>query len=186
MTAVDDRTKIATFENLEVPEGWRVELLRGEIVMLAGPDWVHNINILLIKRQIPLERWYPLQTQDIAIPGEASEPQPDLVVHEHGAFKGPGRLLPAPAVTLVVEMVSKTSVHRDYVIKSSIYAAGRVPAYLIVDPIKSSCVLLTGPMGVGEEASYRTRNTYKFGESLPIEALDLTLDTSMLHSFPSA
>ena len=52
MTAVDDRpttgnvdiepttsNMVKFFENLEVPEGVKVELLRGEIVMMAGPDW---------------------------------------------------------------------------------------------------------------------------------------------------
>ncbi|MEU5428759.1 Uma2 family endonuclease [Streptomyces olivoreticuli] len=185
MTAVDDRMKIATFENLEVPEGWRAELLRGEIVMMSAPGKVHNTNVFFVQRQISSDRWYPLQTQDIAIPGEASEPIPDLVVVGPEEVEDSSRIIPAPAVALVMEVVSKSSVHRDYVIKPSIYAAGRVPAYLIVDPIKSSCVLLTGPMGVGEEASYRTRNTYKFGESLPIEALDLILETSMLRSLPS-
>ncbi|GAA1155475.1 hypothetical protein F4556_004877 [Kitasatospora gansuensis] len=41
MTAVDDRM-ITIFENLEVPEGIKAELIKGEIVMMAGPDRVHN------------------------------------------------------------------------------------------------------------------------------------------------
>jgi Uma2 family endonuclease len=189
MTAVDDRpvASIADlYENLHVPEGFKAELLRGEIVMTAGPDWVHNMIVLLVERQIPLDRWYPLQTQDIAVPGESSEPQPDLVVHEHGAFEGPGRLIPAPAVTLVMEVVSKTSADRDYRLKPSMYAAGQVDAYLIVDPFAARCVLLTEPTGSGEAARYQVERTAKFGDPLPVEALDLTLDTSRFRTLPGS
>ncbi|RLL66736.1 Uma2 family endonuclease [Streptomyces sp. Z26] len=177
MSAVDDRV-IQLFEQLEVPEGYKAELLRGEIVMMAGPDWVHNKIVQSVADQIPRERWDRLQTQDIAIPGEASEPQPDLVVHERGAFEGPGRLVPAPAVTLLLEVVSRTSVHRDHRVKRSIYAAGGVPAYLVVDPLDGRCVLLTEPVGVGDEADYRVERTTKFGEAVPLDLLGVTLDTT--------
>ncbi|WP_380285088.1 hypothetical protein [Kitasatospora purpeofusca] len=36
MTAIDDRMT-GIFENLEVPEGFKAELIRGEFVMAAGP-----------------------------------------------------------------------------------------------------------------------------------------------------
>ncbi|MFJ2176109.1 MULTISPECIES: Uma2 family endonuclease [unclassified Streptomyces] len=187
MTAVDERpiTGMAkTFEDLEVPEGLKAELLRGEIVMMAGPDRVHNRIVQSVQDQIPHKRWDRLQTQDIAIPGESSEPQPDLVVLERGAEEGPGRLIPAPAVELVLEVVSKTSGDRDYGIKRSMYAAGRVPAYLIVDPTSARCVLLTEPTGSGEDADYRTVRTSKFGEPVPLPMLDVELDTSEFETLP--
>ncbi len=178
MTAVDDRAKIEFFENLEVPEGWRVELLRGDIVMMASPDRVHNWIVQDVQDQIPRDRWDRLQTQDIDIPGEPSEPVPDLVVYERGIITGPGRLIPAPAVTLLLEVVSKTSASRDYTDKKSIYAAGQVPAYLIIDPFDAKCVLLTEPTGAGAGADYSVRRTTKFGDPLPLDVLGITLDTS--------
>ncbi|MFI9320550.1 hypothetical protein ACIGXI_12315 [Kitasatospora aureofaciens] len=78
MTAIDDRMT-GIFENLEVPEGVKAELIRGEIVMTAGPDMVHNLIVSAIQHQTPYARWRALQTQDLIISGEASEPQPDLV-----------------------------------------------------------------------------------------------------------
>ncbi|MEV6672127.1 Uma2 family endonuclease [Streptomyces sp. NPDC051162] len=185
MTAVDEDIIALIEEHPEIFERYKVELLRGEIVMMSAPGKVHNMNVLFVQRQIPSDRWYPLQTQDIAIPGEASEPVPDLVVVGPEEIEESSRIIPAPAVTLVMEVVSKSSVYRDYSLKSSIYAAGQVPAYLIVDPIKSSCLLLTEPTGAGDEASYLYQRTCKFGDPLHIEVLDLTLDTSMLRSLPS-
>lgn len=187
MTAVDDRlitdvTEI--FENLEVPEGYKAELLRGEIVMMAGPDLVHNDIVESVLDQIPRKRWRRLGTQDIAILQETSEPQPDLVVLPRGSGPHAGRLMPSEMVTMLVEVVSKTSVHRDYVTKRSIYAAGRVPSYLIVDPLVGKCVLLTEPTGVGEEADYQMKRTTKFGDRMPLELLDVELDTSEFERYP--
>ncbi len=49
MTAVEDRTTTSIteiFETLDVPGDLKAELLRGEIVMMAGPHWVHNMIVL--------------------------------------------------------------------------------------------------------------------------------------------
>lgn len=187
MTAVDDRliTDVAEiFENLEVPEGFKAELLRGDIVMMAGPDVVHNRIVRSVQDQIPHDRWERLQTQDISIPGESSEPQPDLVVMELGAFDGPGRLIPAPAVTLLMEVVSKSSVDRDYGEKRSIYAAGQVPVYLIIDPMAAHSVVLTDPIGKGEDADYRTERTFKFGAPVPLDLLGVKLETAGFQTLP--
>ncbi|MEU2787498.1 Uma2 family endonuclease [Streptomyces sp. NPDC007100] len=187
MTAVDDRlitdaTEI--FRRLEVPEGYKAELLRGNIVMMAGPDWVHNDIVESVLDQIPRKPWQRKQTQDVAFPRETSEPQPDLVVLPRDAFAGPGRLIPAEAVTFLLEVVSKSSVDHDYRIKRSVYAAGKVPAYLIVDPIAAECCLLTEPYGEGEDADYRIERISKFGEAVPLELLDVTLDTSEFPTLP--
>ncbi|MEV5505043.1 Uma2 family endonuclease [Streptomyces orinoci] len=187
MTAVDDRliTDVSEyFANLEVPEGYKAELLRGDIVMMAGPDWVHNAIVESVMDQIPRSRWNRMTTQDIAIPGEKSEPQPDLLVIERGAFEGPGRVVPASAVALLLEVVSKNSAHHDYHVKRSVYAAGKVPAYLIVDPFAAKCVLLTQPVGAGEDADYANQHVSKFGDPVHIEVLEQTLDTSEFRTLP--
>ncbi|MDI9834685.1 Uma2 family endonuclease [Streptomyces sp. KAU_LT] len=184
MTAVDERGMTKYFEELEPPEGVRVELLRGEIVMMASPDLVHNMIVEDVLDQIPRKRWSRLQTQDIDIPDEASEPVPDLVVLERAARPASGALLPSSLVTMVVEVVSRTSIQRDYEIKRSIYAAGKVPVYLIVDPIMAQCVLLTRPVGRRHDADYQRQQVTKFGAPLPLEELGLELDTTEFGTFP--
>ncbi|WP_329249601.1 Uma2 family endonuclease [Streptomyces sp. NBC_01478] len=184
MTAVDDRRVREAFENLEVPEGFKAELIRGDIVMMAGPDKVHNRIVQSVQDQIPSGRWERLQTQDVAFPGENSEPQPDLVVMEIGADDGPGRLVPAPAVTMLVEVVSKTGAHRDYVEKRSIYAAGGVPVYLIIDPFEAKCVVLTEPTGTGLSADYQSERTRKFGDLVTLPIVGVDLDTTAFATLP--
>lgn len=189
MTAVDDRpttTGMAKiFEELEPPEGVKMELLRGVIVMMASPDIVHNRIVVDVQDQIPRQRWSRLQTQDVDVPDEASEPVPDLVVVARDALPESGRLLPSQLVTMVVEVVSKSSVHQDYVVKRSIYAAGAISAYLILDPIMGHCVLLTKPTGQGEDADYLCQEVIKFGDPVPLDLLGLELDTREFGIFPN-
>lgn len=166
------------FARFEPPEGIKAELLRGEIVMTSSPDLVHNQIVEGVQDQIPRKRWARLQTQDVDVVHEASEPVPDLVVLDRRNSTGLGRLLPSLLITMVVELVSKTSKLRDYVTKRSIYAAGRIPAYLIIDPFQAKCVVLTEPFGAGEEADYRNEWTGKFGEPVPLDVLGVTLDTT--------
>ena len=104
MTAVDERGMTKFFEEFEPPEGVKVELLRGEIVMMA---------------------------------------------------------------------------------ERSIYAAGGVPVYLIVDPVMAQCVVLTGPEGVGEKADYKGQKIWKFGETVPLPTLGLDVDTSGFSTLPN-
>ncbi|MFK4100070.1 Uma2 family endonuclease [Streptomyces sp. NPDC019531] len=184
MTAVDERGVAEFFEEFEPPDGLKAELLRGEIVMMASPDLVHNIIVMLLGRQIPIDRWYALQTQDVDIVSEASEPVPDLVVVTPEMLPASGRLLPSRLITVVVEVVCKTSVDRDYGVKRSIYAAGGVPVYLIVDPIMGQCVVLTKPEGEGEKADYNGQKVWKFGDPVPLAALELELDTTGFATLP--
>ncbi|MFD4256111.1 Uma2 family endonuclease [Streptomyces sp. NPDC058534] len=171
------------FEELEPPEGVRAELLRGVIVMMTSSGIVHNVIVARVQDQIPRQRWSRLQTQDVDILDEASEPVPDLIVLGRDLLPESGRLLSCRLITMVVEVVSKSSVHQDYVTKRSIYAAGKIPVYLVLDPIMAQCVLLTKPTGQGEEADYLTQEIVKFGDRLPLEALGIELDTSEFGTF---
>lgn len=58
-----DRPRAARiFEDLEVPEGYKAELLRGDIVMVPGQDRVHNGIVESVQDQIPREDWDRVQT----------------------------------------------------------------------------------------------------------------------------
>lgn len=184
MTAIDDRVS-AIYESLDVPEGFKAELIRGEIVMMAGPDMVHNVIVASIQHQVPYAGWRSLTTQDLSIPGEPSEPQPDLVVFERGAVREAGRLLPSGAVTLVVEVVSRTSADRDHRTKREMYAAGGIPAYLIVDPLRGECTLLTEPTEENAKGlpDYLSARTSRFGAPVPVDLLGVVLDTTEFQTF---
>ncbi|CAL9446675.1 Uma2 family endonuclease [Streptomyces sp. enrichment culture] len=171
------------FEGLEVPEGVKAELLRAVIVMAPGSGIVHNVTVARVQDQIPWPSWCCLQTQAVDIFGEASQPVPDLVVLGRDLLPASGRLLPCRLVRMVAEVVSESSVHRDYRTKRSIYAAGKIPAYLVLDPVMAQCVLLTKPTGEGDEADYLAQEIVRFGDRLSLEALGIELDTSDFTTF---
>ncbi|MFL5998341.1 MAG: Uma2 family endonuclease [Streptomyces sp.] len=175
---MNDRGVIRLFTELVLPEGMRAELLRGEIVVARSRDLTHNANVTQVMDQIPRKRWRRLQTQHVDMLDDVSAAMPDLVVLERGAGPDHGTLMPSEAVTMVVEVVSRTSVDRDYGVKRSIYAAARVSGYLIVDPIMAQCVLLTEPTGEGDYADYRCQRITKFGDLTTLEPLGLEVDTS--------
>ncbi|WP_079193997.1 Uma2 family endonuclease [Streptomyces sp. CB02923] len=169
---------VAFFKGLEVPEGYKAELLRGEIVLSAGPGVVPHRGVRRGEDRTPEGCWEHLRFEDAGTPEEASEPQPDLVVLERGAGPASGRLVPSEAVMMLVEVVSRTSVDRDHRVKRNIYAAGRVPAYLIIDPAMARCVLLTEPTGTGDNADYAVQRTARFGAPMPLGLLGVQLDTT--------
>ncbi|MGW7637043.1 Uma2 family endonuclease [Streptomyces decoyicus] len=172
------------FAEFEPPEGLRAELLRRDILLTGGTDIVHNEIVSEVLGQIPRDRWHGFATLHLAFPEELSKPQPDLVVMERGRGESSGWLVPASDVTLLIEVVSLRSADRDYGLKRSIYAAGSVPAYLIIDPYDARCVLLTEPDGAGEAADYEVRRTVSFGAPLRVDALGITLDTSRFGTLP--
>ncbi|MFD7661452.1 Uma2 family endonuclease [Streptomyces sp. NPDC059788] len=169
---------VAFYRGLEVPEGYKAELLRGEIVLSGGPGAVHHRGVESVPDRAPEGCWEYLRIVDAGIPEEVSEPQSDLVVLECGAGPASGRLMPSEVVTMLVEVVSRTSADRDYRVKRNIYAAGRIPAYLIIDPLMARCVLLTEPTGSGDDADYAVQRTTEFGAPVPLDLLGVDLDTS--------
>lgn len=173
------------FAEFEPPEGLRAELLRREILLTGGTDIVHNRIVSEVTGQIPRDRWHRFATQHVSFPEELSKPQPDLVVIERGRCEGAGWLVPASDVTLLLEVVSLRSADRDYGLKRSVYAAGSVPAYLIIDPYEARCVLLTEPGGAGEDADYEVQRTVPFGAPLRVDALGTALDTSRYGTLPA-
>ncbi|WP_405872930.1 MULTISPECIES: Uma2 family endonuclease [unclassified Streptomyces] len=175
---MDDRQMIEFFGTLDVPEGVRAELLRGDVVMTRSPDLVHNCTVTDVQDGVPRSRWQRLQRQYVEMHRETSEPVPDIVVLERGAGPDSGRLVPAEAVTMLAEVVSTASAHRDYVTKRSIYAGAGVPLYLIVDPAAAECLVLTEPYGSGERADYRCQRSWRYGETLLLPVLDTGIDTA--------
>ncbi|WP_307805649.1 Uma2 family endonuclease [Streptomyces chrestomyceticus] len=177
---------VAYFRSLEVPEGYKAELLRGEIVLSRGPAAAHRQGVRSVQDRTSEGHREHLRIADAGIPEEVSEPRPDLVVLERGAGPASRRTTPPGAVTMLVEVVSRTSVDRDYRVKRNVYAAGGFPAYLIIDPAVAQCVLLTEPTGTGDDADYAVRRTAGFGTPMPLDFLGIQLDTTGFQVLPGA
>lgn len=139
----------ATLEDLaNTPDdGRRYELINGEIVVLAGPAWMHQevvVELLSLLRDWTrprgLGRVVPSPI-DIVLNGENSV-QPDVVFVSTGRLDRirDGRFHGPP--DLAVEVVSPTNPSHDSVTKLFRYAASGIPEYWLVDPVARSFLVL--------------------------------------------
>lgn len=131
-------------------EGVYVELVRGVVSVSPGePDDNRYIcdNVIVALRRLTPPGWYPVSQAEITLVGDP-EPtirRPDALVLPED--EPAARRHDASAVALVVEVVSPTSRERDLVSKVTEYAAGVIPAYLVVDPAAATITLRTRPSG---------------------------------------
>ncbi|MFJ2257672.1 Uma2 family endonuclease [Streptomyces sp. NPDC087844] len=169
-------------EEMEWPEGSKVEIIEGIVTVSPTPANQHNLIADVVQRRlysaIP-DDWGIFQTLSIAVPSRLGMFIPDLVVVPTREIDGPGNYIPAGAAELVVEVTSKSNARHDRVSKPAAYAAAGIPLYLLIDrwaPGGPTVTLYGEPQG----DVYRVLHAGKFGELIVLpEPFDLKLDTSV-------
>ncbi|HVX45051.1 MAG TPA: Uma2 family endonuclease [Mycobacteriales bacterium] len=158
---------------LDLPEGWRAEIIDGGIAMTPPPANMHNRIGGLIHRA--LARALPddleiHQTQGIRIAALDDLYIPDVVVvAPRAALPAGTEPISAEKVLLVVEITSRRGAGRDRNTKKWGYAHGPVPLYLLIDRFDEngpSITLYSEP----EAGHYRRHIQVPFGESVPLPA----------------
>lgn len=174
---------LADFLNLSTPEGYRAELIDGEIVVTPPPDRNHGHAIWRILEQI---------TRDSSTKMDYA-PEVGLIVPYRG-IPDEGRVIPdaafAPAdlnvfhqgpswaasdgIELVLEVTSsRPDLDRNE--KRCSYAAAGIPLYLLVDREVRKVTLFSDPEGV----DYSRSSGAAFGHKLYLpKPFDFTLDTA--------
>jgi Uma2 family endonuclease len=185
MTVTQDRM-LQLYESMEPVEGVKIELLRGEIVMMATPKTFHNRIVQLVRQQVPVDRFDVWSTQAIAPTAMTDRPDPDLFLTEAGAFEDFADAVPSELVLMVLEVISTTrqARKRDFDEKPEIYARGGIPVYVIVDPSGSGQIhVLTSPDPV--RGRYRDSHIGTFGEPVRLPPpVGFTLDTGRFRPYP--
>jgi Uma2 family endonuclease len=169
------------WEEMEWPEGSKVEIIEGIITVSPAPAYRHNVIAARIQRHlysvIP-EDWEIFQTLAIAVPSRLGMLIPDIVVAPLREDTDTDTYIPAALAELVVEVTSKSNARHDRISKPAAYAAAGIPLYLLVDrwaPEGPTATLYGDPKG----DVYRPLSTTKFGEPIKIPApFDLVIDTS--------
>lgn len=169
-------------DQLNVPEGYRVEILGGSIVVSPRGSSVHGKTILRLARQ--LEDQLPegldcMVELDVESTDDTdNELIPDvLVVPQDVEEEDPPRI-EADAVEMTVEVVSRGNWRTDYETKAELYARWNIPIYLIVDPRDGTLLLHHDPDP--ESGKYRATHQYGYGAQvqLPEPLPKVTIDTS--------
>ncbi|TDC55924.1 Uma2 family endonuclease [Actinomadura sp. KC345] len=173
------------FLALETPEGFRAELIDGEIVVTPPPlgdheDWIAEISLQIV-RDSP-RRFHWAGQKGLIIPGDGEGREnrviPDMIIApaELRFFRGtPEWLRPDPdRVAMVVEVTSSRP-GPDRGSKRYGYARAGIPLYLLVDRGEETVTLFSGP----DETAYRHTDQVPFGKALPLpEPFEIELDTS--------
>jgi Uma2 family endonuclease len=168
------------WEEMEWPEGSKVEIVEGIITVSPAPAYRHNVIAARIQRRlysvIP-EDWGVFQTLALAVPSRLGMLIPDLVVAPVREHAESDSHIPAAPAELVVEVTSKSNARHDRITKPAAYAAAGIPLYLLVDrwaPDGPTATLYGEPSG----DVYRPLSVAKFGESLKLPApFDVVHDT---------
>ncbi|MFD5494347.1 Uma2 family endonuclease [Streptomyces sp. NPDC001812] len=169
------------WEEMEWPEGSKVEIIEGIVTVSPAPAYRHNLIAEGIQRRlysvIP-EDWGIFQTLAIAVPSRLGMLIPDLVVAPRRPDSESDTHIPAALAELVVEVTSKSNARHDRVSKPAAYATAGIPLYLLVDrwaPDGPTVTLFGEPQG----DVYRPLDFVKFGEPIKLPApFDLVIDTS--------
>lgn len=160
---------------IDTPEGWRAEIVDGEIVVTPPPSGPHNTVIsALINVLAPV---LPggcgfFQTLGVTVPTSFGGYMPDLcVVPFDRVPKDPEKAgyVPADVALLVVEVTSKRNADHDRKAKKWGYAHGGVPLYLLIDRFDDdgpTISLFSSPVN----GVYRETRTVKFGEPVTLPA----------------
>ncbi|MET9882237.1 Uma2 family endonuclease [Streptomyces sp. NPDC006430] len=177
---------VRLWEEMDWPEGCKVEIIEGIITVAPPPVNNHNLIAESVQRRlytvIP-DDWGVHQTLNVAVPSRSGLYIPDLAVVPRDTVPEGENFVPAAAAELVVEITSKSNAVNDRVSKLNGYAAAGVPLYLLIDPhaTGSPTIHLYGEPSDGK---YRLLHAGKFGETVHLpEPFDLTLDT---FGFPRA
>ena len=164
-------------DDLEVPEGYRTEIIGGQITVAASPFGMHAFIVAKIRKAMlgNLPEGYDL-FENITV----QEPDGDRYIPDVGAWpedliRTPTQwVFPAGKCLLAVEVTSPGQEERDYA-KAAGYARSGTRIYLIVDQKARQCVVHSEP----ENGSYQEIHVAAFGKDviLPLET-PVTVDTS--------
>ncbi|WP_017622296.1 Uma2 family endonuclease [Nocardiopsis chromatogenes] len=173
-----------TLDELDVPKGYRAEILReAEITVSPPPIGKHQRNVKDLDRQIVphLPEGYDTEVHlEIRMHHIVKSTMPDLFVAPEPALDTEDYFVSPDDVILAAEVVSRSNSGNDRVEKLGIYAAAAIPLYLLIDPIRASTTLYFSP----EDGHYTENVTAPFGKSVEIpEPFGFELDTSRFRTY---
>ncbi|MER7723684.1 Uma2 family endonuclease [Streptomyces sp. NPDC096323] len=162
------------FLALDTPEGFRAELIEGEIVVTPPPDGDHEDYISVIMKQVIRQARTDMDFSGNkglklrsggGCPKNHVIPDGTFAPTELRLYRGADPWMPCEGVALVVEVASSKPA-ADRTSKRPRYARGPVPLYLLVDREQSSVTLFSDPQG----DDYRQHCTIPFGKPIRLPA----------------
>ena len=153
-----------------LPEGERVELLRGDLVWKVTIGNRHRACVMRLNRMLVLafHDRAAVQVENPVVVLDDSEPEPDLALLaiNDGSIGGKRHAYPANVFGLIE--VADSSRDRDTAFKRRLYAEAGIREYWIVDLVDN--VILVNRDPDQAERRYRTTTVARIGETVAFEA----------------
>lgn len=131
------------------PEGWRVELIEGEICVTPPANGEHEEFVSELSGQVrdhdkALGRYTGI---GLSVPGASGTGNviPDMVVAPKGSFHDEQEWHDPSAVLLVAEVTSTSTGDRDRETKILGYARAGIPVYLLIDREEAEVTVFSEP-----------------------------------------
>jgi Uma2 family endonuclease len=163
------------------PEGWRVELVEGEIYVVPPANGEHEEIVSEVADQVTVRRTDRTLRNytgiGLNVPGASDTGHviPDLVVAPKGSFDDEEEWHDTASVLLVAEVTSTSTAARDRDKKILGYARADIPVYLLIDREAGEVLVYSEPSG----DDYAKSLKHKLGLSVPLPApLGFELDTA--------
>ncbi|GAA1459019.1 Uma2 family endonuclease [Nocardiopsis exhalans] len=168
---------LRAWEELDLPEGWRAEIIEGVIHISSPFEDEHRRTLSLVEETLSAESvgqgthehgFQFLRAPAIQLPNIHSVHRPDLLVTNEDGDP-----------LLAVEVATESTAHQERGWKIGAYANARVPVYLLIDrwdgEFTNAGVYWFSDPGDGY---FRRLTKVPFGDTLHLpEPFDLTLDT---------
>ncbi len=165
MSVMDDVLRDKAEQIAKEHEGFKVEVVGGRVVMTPQSN-VQSWTIFDVQasaRTAGIEQSRIISDVLIKFSG-APDRVPDVTILAEGAIEP----YSYEDILAAVEIVSTKDDPNDYDFKVHQYARYHVPIYLIIDPFRGECTLLTRPRG----NDYAARESFAYGETVTLHLED--------------
>ncbi|WP_369201185.1 Uma2 family endonuclease [Streptomyces sp. PU-14G] len=154
-----------TLMTMEVPDGYRAEIIGGNIVMSPWSKGYYLRVMRSLRTQlephVPTGALVDSSPYLFTFPDQERAFGPDVFVASEKAFDTHERYIDGESLTLVAELTSASTRDVDWSDKLAVYAAAGVAVYLLLDMREQTVSVFSDPAPEG----YRRRTTCPFGKA---------------------
>jgi Uma2 family endonuclease len=164
--------QLALLDSLELPPGYKAELIEGDIVVTPPPNMDHEGYFAELSYHFNIHGWRVSDGLGLVTPLGRFIPDLTVARKEYFAKDGPEGWQDPDGVALVVEITSSNPT-QDRDPKRRGYAAAKIPLYLLIDRKAKVAVLFSEP----DHGDYAVMTRRPIGDPIPLpEPFSFTLE----------
>ena len=150
-------------DSLELPPGYKAELIEGDIVVTPAPSFGHEAYLARMSHRFYANGWSLSGNLGVATPLGRFIPDMTVVARDYWERDSEESWQSSDGIAMVVEVTSSNpSNDRDS--KRRGYAAAQIPLYLMIDRQRKETVLFSEP----SDGDYAVTARRPIGEPIPL------------------